>query len=435
MGTVTDQGWQPMRPLGNDLPTYRPPLDPKAATPPASLEEPQGEITLRQSLALALLHNPALANAAWEVRMAEARRLQAGLPPNPEIGFDIETLGALRAAESVLQFGQLILLGGKLKRQQKVAALDRDLAGWDYEARRIAVMSETTKAFVTLVAAQERLAVAGELVTLSEKMRDTASERVRTGKAAPLEEMKAKVELSTVRIQREQARQEVESARRQLATMWGSTSVTFTRAAGRLEPAPGIPVAEDLSALLQQNPDVARWATEMQQRQAVARLERARAIPDLTLGGGYKRDGAAEGDRNGWAFGLSIPVPIFDRNQGGIAESRYGLSKAEHQRRAAQADAYRDLAEAYQSLATAFATSGILHKEVLPEAQKAFDASTAGYQEGKFAYLDVLDAQRTLFEARLQYIESLAEYYRAAANVEGLIGQSLDSVTKKDQED
>ena len=420
-----DEGWQPRRALGADLETFRPPREPLSATPPAALvEEPTGALTLRQALALALLHNPQLASMSWKVRMAEARRVQAGLPPNPEIAFDVETLGALSTAERTLQLGQVIFLSGKLGRQARVAALERDLAGWDYEATRIAVYTATVKAFVALRAAQENRTLAEQIVATSQKMADTAAQRVRSGKASPIEEMKARVELGKVRLDLERARQEVVGARKRLAGMWGSTEPKFADADASFDLGPAIPAAERLTVLLAQNPDVARWATEMQLRHAVARLEKAKAIPDPTVGGGWKR---AEG-LDGWTAGIAIPIPIFDRNQGGIREAQYGLAQADEERRAAAVQAYQDLTEAYQLLATAHAQAAILKTEMLPEAQKAFAASTEGYSQGKFSYLEVLDAQRTLFDAQGQWVQTVVDYYTAAANVEGLIGQSLASV-------
>jgi cobalt-zinc-cadmium efflux system outer membrane protein len=89
---------------------------------------------------------------------------------------------------------------------------------------------------------------------------------------------------------------------------------------------------------------------------------------------------------------------------------------------------YTQLADAYQAMATAHAQAGILREQILPEAQKAFDASSAGYQQGKFAYLDVLDAQRTLFDSRNQYLTAMTEFYAAAADLEALVGQSLQSI-------
>lgn len=434
MADVADKGWQPMRPLGSDLAVYRPPVEAKdAATPPAAIEEPEGALTLRQALAAALLHNPELASVSWEVRKAEARALQAGLPPNPEIAFDLESLARPRVIETVLGMGQVIFLSDKLARQKQAAALERDLAGWDYEAKRLSVFAETTQAFVALVAAQEKAALAEELVGVSEKVLAVAAERVKSGKTPPVEEMRARVELGTVRILRERALHETTAARRSLAAQWGSTSPRFARAEGRLAPPESIPTWDQLGALVAQNPDVARWAVEMQRRHALTKLERARAIPDLTIGGGWKRETEKGGEggttrADGFTLGASIPLPLWDRNQGGIKESQYGIAQAHHDSRAAQARVVRDLAEAYQSLAAAHAESQILSRDMLPEARKAFDATTEGYRYGKFPFLDVLDAQRTLFEVRSEHLEALAAFYTAAAHVEGLVGQSLESV-------
>lgn len=428
VGDIADKGWQSPRPLGKEYATFRPPVKPGSAGQPADMQEPAGKLSLRQALTLAMLHSPELVGVAWDVRMAEARAIQAGLPPNPEIGFDIETYGALSAAETTLGLGQTIFLSDKLARQRKAALFERDLAGWDYEAKRIAVLTDTTKAFVSLVAAQERVPLAQQQVAASQKILELAGARVKSGKTSPVEEMKAKVELGNVRMQLEQARQTVLAARRVLASSWGSTDPKFEVAQGALALPDAIPTAGQLARLVSQNPEVARWATEMQRRQAVAKLEKAKAVPDLNLGGGVKHDG--ESARTGGVGNVSIALPIFDRNQGGIRESQYNLAKGPMDRRAAEVRAHKDLAEAYQALATAHAQLLIFRNEILPEAQKAFDASREGYQQGKFPYLDVLDAQRTLFDARSQYLAALRDYHTAAANVEGLVGQSLDSIVK-----
>ncbi|MCG3179520.1 MAG: Cobalt-zinc-cadmium resistance protein CzcC [Phycisphaerae bacterium] len=429
---IVDRGWQPMRPLGKELATFRPSPDPKAAAAaqPAIAVEPDGPLTLRQALALAMLHSPDLAGASWEVRAAEARAIRASLPPNPEIGLDLESVASPRVIETVLSLGQVIFLSDKLTRQKQVAMLDRDMSGWDWEASRIRIYSNTTKVFVALVAAQQRLSLAEEIVAISRRLLDVTAERVRSGKASPLEEMKAKVELSTVRADLEQARQAVLAARQRLAATWGGTTPRFDKAEGRLESGGPIPTADQVFGLVEQNPEVARWATEMQRREAVVSLERRKAIPDLLIGGGFKREKAdGEAAARGFTLGASIPIPIFDRNQGGIKESRYNAAKGREEQRATKARVLAEIADAYQTMASAHARSSILGREVVPEAQKAFDAASAGYNEGKFAYLDVLDAQRTVFDARVQHLEALADYLSAVADIEGLVGQRVESAT------
>jgi cobalt-zinc-cadmium efflux system outer membrane protein len=428
---IVDKGWQPMRPLGNDLATLRPPVDPNAATQPASAVEPTGPLTLRHALTLAMLHSPDLAGASWDVRMAEARAIQASLPPNPEIGFDLESVISPRVVETVLSLGQVIFLSDKLARRKQVAMLDRDMSGWDWEAMRIGVYTDTTKAFVAMVAAQERLSLAEEIIGISRKLLDTAGERVRGGKASPLEEMKAKVELSTVRADLEQARQAVLASRQRLAATWGGATPKFTKAQGRLEVRDTIPTVDQVLGLVEQNPEVARWTTEMQRRQAVVRVERRKTIPDLTIGGGFKREKAdGQAAAKGLTVGASIPVPIFDRNQGGIKESRYNVAKGREEQRVTKVRVLTEIAEAFAAMASAHARSSILGKNVVPEAQKAFDVASAGYNEGKFPYLDVLDAQRTVFDAQVQHLEALAEYLAAVADIEGLVGQTVESIVE-----
>jgi cobalt-zinc-cadmium efflux system outer membrane protein len=125
---------------------------------------------------------------------------------------------------------------------------------------------------------------------------------------------------------------------------------------------------------------------------------------------------------------VSIPLPVFDRNQGGFLEAHYQLAKAAEERRAAEIQGRAALAEVYAALASAFRKATTLQDEVLPGAQQAFDAASEGYRQGKFGFLDVLDAQRTLFEARGQYLEALVAYHRGVAEVERLIGEPLGAV-------
>src|SRR5262245_38651601 len=128
-------------------------------------------------------------------------------------------------------------------------------------------------------------------------------------------------------------------------------------------------------------------------------------------------------------MGAPIPLPLSNCNQATVLEARYRLAKAGEERRAAEAQVRAALAEAYGALSRAFVEATRLHNEVLPGAQRAFDAVSEGYRQGKFGLLDVLDAQRTLFEARGQYLEALAAYHQAVAEVEQLIGERLASVT------
>jgi cobalt-zinc-cadmium efflux system outer membrane protein len=197
---------------------------------------------------------------------------------------------------------------------------------------------------------------------------------------------------------------------------------------GDLDSLQAIPSAEALAQRVEQNPDMARWVTAMAQRQSAVTLEEANLIPDPTLGGGFRYFN--ESKAQAFLFGVSLPLPVFDRNQGKNLEARYQLAKAEEERRAAAVSVYTSLAETYAELSAALTEASTLRDEVLPGAQSAFDAISEGYRQGKFQFLEVLDAQRTLFEVRGQYIEALATYHKAVAALERLIGEPLSPRTQ-----
>jgi cobalt-zinc-cadmium efflux system outer membrane protein len=414
------------RPLGRELPVAVPVAPaPESATAPVT-----GELTLRQALALALLYNPELAAFSWEVRAKEAEALQAGLLPNPELGIEMENFAGgefsgTDAAETTVTLSQLVELGGKRGKRRAAATLEAELAGWDFETRRLDVLTATAKSFVAVLAAQERLDLADELAALAERFFRTVSERVDAGKVSPVEQTRAQVPLSAARIAQDRAHFALEAAHKELAALWSGKTANFKHAAGSLESIAPVPSREQLASLLEQNPDVARWESEEQQRSARLALERANAIPDLTLFAGGRN--FQETDDNAFVAGVSIPLPLFDRNQGGIAAARSARSKAMEERRAARYQAVASLAAGYRDLRGSFVEAKTLRELILPAAKESFEAANLGYREGKFGFLEVLDAQRTLFEVRDQYIEALAAYHQARAEVERLIGAPLET--------
>jgi len=402
------------------------------------IEEPTGAVTLQQALALALTKNPELAIFSWKIHAQEAATLQAGLLPNPTIGADLQDIGADGSVESVpqlqanLTINQPIELGGKRSKRREVASLNRDLSGWDYETKRIDVVTHVSSAFTDLLSAQQSLVLTEEMVRLAEQVAGVVSERVKAGKVSPVEETKANVALSFARIEIMRAVLALEAARKQLAATWGSTTPLFTKAGGELGPVSEIPSFSELTKRLSQNPDIARWTTEISQHQAVVDMERSKAVPDITLMGGVRRYDTT--NDNVFMVGLSIPLPLFNQNHGGIDEARYRLAGGKEEQRAAQVRVATALAWAYLALEIAHTEVTALKTDLLPGAKSAFEAVNEGYRLGKFGLLDVLDAQRTLFGSQAQYLRALTDYHHAVANVERLIGEPLNAVWNTSEE-
>ncbi|MFO1417420.1 MAG: TolC family protein [Methylotetracoccus sp.] len=394
----------------------------------APMEEPKGALALGQALALALNRNPNLAAFSQEIRAREAAVLQAGLLPNPRLigvaqnfgnasnkGFDGDWVS--------VELSQLIELGGKRAARIEAAAQTQELAGWDYEAQRIAVLTVVAQSFVEVLGAQERLDLAQQTVALAERAATVVGQQVEAGKVSPVEETRARVALATVRTDLIRAEREREAARKRLAALWGSTKPEFEHAVGELHAVSPIPELQQLLDKIEQNPELARWATELTQRQALVDLAKTKAIPDLTVSVGMSEYLLT--NSYGLVASASLPLPVFDRNQGGIQEAERLRTKAMDERYAAEVRVATALNTAYQALSASFAEAEAYKTSILPGAESAFDAVQTGYRLGKFALLDVLDTQRTLFAAKAQYLRALATYHQAVAEVERLIGQPL----------
>lgn len=396
----------------------------------AALAQEPVELTLRDALALALQRNPDLAAFGKERAATEAAILQAGVLPNPVLEIAGDNLRNTRKAEAgdrstSIQLGQLIELGGKREARVRAAEASRDLANWDYEARRVEVLSAVALRFVDLLAAQQRHRLAGEALALARQVAEAVGKRVQAGKVSPVEETKARLAQASAEVELEQAARERAAARSTLAALWGSRDPRFERADGDLETTVPLPSYEQLAERVRSNPELARWSSEIERRRAAVDGEKAKAIPDLTVTAGVSR--FSQFDDRAYMVGISVPLPLFDTNRGGILEANRRLDKASDEQRAVESRLLASLSQVYQRLAAIDKEIAALRSVLLPGAQSAFDAATKGYQLGKFGYLDVLDAQRTLFQARNQNLRALADYQRGVSEIERLVGGPLDA--------
>lgn len=433
------EAWVERHPLGKEFATFRPPGDANASAQPPLIDEPEDALTLRRALALALAGNSELAAFSWDVRIGEARQLQAGLYPNPEAGAEVENIAGsgdfrgTREAETTLQLSQLILLGGKRAKAIEEARLSRDLAAWDYETVRLEIFRRTANEFVEALAARQHLALNEELVRLAEQVVQAVQQRVNAAKSSTVELTRAKVALDLARIDRDQSQSALAAARQRLSANWGNPQPTFETVVGNLRELPSVPSLEELNHRLEKNPVLARWAAEREQRRAALRLEESRAIPDLTVGVGYRRIGGS--DDNALVAGVSIPLPLFNRNQGNIREAEHRLTRAGEEQRAAEVRLRTALGQAWQAYDSARATLESLQTTVLPGAQRAFETANEYYEQGRFSFLDVLDAQRTLFTSRAREIRALSDYHQAVNEIDRLVGETSRNENRESKEE
>ena len=395
-----------------------------SAGPTQEVTELPGVLTLRQALALALTRNPELAAVSYDIRMGEARLLQAKLLPNPEAEFTSENIAGSgeyadgKRSENTLLLGQLIELGGKRHARVREAAFGRDLAGFDYEARKREVFLKTAQHFIEVLAGQRRVVLAEELVRLANDFVPAVEKRVEAGRASTLEKTRFDVALASARIDLEQARGELLAARQRLASQWGSTKPHFASVVGDLDATPATASLDTLARKLAANPRLARFGAEVAQREATLAREKAAAVPDVTLRAGGRQINETKDTTA--VIGFSVPLPFWNRNQGNILAARERIGRAEAEQATTAAALLTELTDAYQNLSRARAAIAILRETVLPGADSALTDTTEGYEAGRYSYLDVLDARRTISAARSQYLQAITDYHKALHAVEAL---------------
>jgi cobalt-zinc-cadmium efflux system outer membrane protein len=416
------------RPLGRDLPGSSVIREDQVPEPTA-FAEPAGGLTLRDALVAALTNSPELAAYSWEARAKEAEALQAGVRPNPQLGAEIENFvgggdfRSFHAAETTLALSQLIELGGKRGKRLKVAEQEIGLAAWDYETARIDVLTETTKAFIDVLAAQEQLALTQDLVTVAEEVLASVSRRVKAGSSSPIQENRARVELETSRIDRDQSKRALTASRKKLAGFWGGTNPEFSEAMGNIENIPAPPPLDILWTRIEQNPALARWAVEIDHRRAVLDLENSLRSLDLSVGAGIRYFN--EVDNAAFVLELGMPLPVFDRNQGATRAAEMRLSRAGEERRATAVRIQTLLAVSHEELLAAQDEVLALRDRALPEAETAFESAQEVYLRGSMRFIDVLDVQRMLFGLKSRYFAALVRYHQTVADLERLTGESI----------
>ncbi len=427
------------RPLGSGVPVYRP-TGGDSAVRRAPAMPPLDSVTLQDAIRLTLLHSPELAAFNWEARAREARAVEALRFRNPSLEYLAEDLGAtgrlgtqpdLNAVQrqTTIQLSQLVELGGKRGLRGQVAARERDAAEWDYEAARIDALTGAAHAFVDLLAAQQMVELTTRTDALVTDVEQAVSARVLAGNVSPIEASRAQAARALSRVELTRAQGSLTAGRAHLVAFWGQTQATFSGAIGGLDAIREVPAFEQLQEQLGQNPELAAWASRTAARRAALSLERRRRLPDVLVAGGYRT--FTDLSVSAYQIGASLPIPIFNRNSDAVSEARSLANKAEAEARAAQARTSAALASAYAAMTGARGEVLALRETVLPRSREAFALITEGYRLGKFGYLEVLDAQRTLIASEERYLRALSEYHKSVADVERLIGTPLAVATSR----
>ncbi|MDO8738329.1 TolC family protein [Candidatus Deferrimicrobium sp.] len=370
----------------------------------------------------ALRDHPRLAGYPLEFQATEGRVLQASLRPNPELSVDVENVwwdypGTSRS-ETTYGISQLVELGKRSSRIRKAAA-ETGVLRRDYEIARFDVVADVKRAFVNFLSAGKKLALNREAHKIATELATAVSGRVAAGAVSPIEETRANVALAVSSADVERTAREVETARRELAAAMGEATPSFDSPSGDLDEDLSVPAVGNVAERIAATPDMTRWGAELGRRNAALNAERTLAAPDVTLKGGIRR--FRESSENAFVLGISVPLPLFSRNQGAIREAEAQRAKVDVERKTTEVLLHSQVGQRLAALTAAAREASILRKEAVPGAQSAYDAVSEGYRLGKFRYLDVLDTGKSLIETRLRYLEALTALNLARVDLERLM--------------
>lgn len=406
-------------------------LLPAAPSPGRAGEEPSPSVPVRtlsleEALLTALRNRPELAAVRLDLGAIPEKRTEAGQLPNPELGFELDNLaGNLDGdeVEATISLRQPIETGGKRKARLRKVEAEALLLDAEFSVAWLEVAAEVRLAFIEVLAGRERMALHQEAERLAAELTEITRSRVEAGELASIEESRAiaRQALAGTATTRE-SRHLAESEQILAAAIGESAGITAAPEA-RLAEEPEPPTLEQLNVGLQTAPPLARLRREQELRGAELALEKSMAIPDPTWFVALRETPAEDG--HALAMGVSLPLPLFQKNRAGLADAgvraaRSGLYLAAEERKATG-----ELAKTRANFAAALEESRTLRDQVIVRAEDAHQAVLEGYRQGKFRYADVLESSQSLVEARLRRLETIVELHRAAVTLDRLAGKPL----------
>tara|TARA_R110002124_G_scaffold149220_1_gene314928 strand:+ start:65101 stop:66384 length:1284 start_codon:yes stop_codon:yes gene_type:complete len=386
------------------------------------------------ALHMALQNNPTYMAARAAINAADGARLQASLLPNPEGFFDVENFAGDKnqqgfdGSEITLGIAQKIEMGGKRASRTDVADFDYKITQQSAKTQGLSLLAQTDYAFIRLVVAQERLALANKRLALADKTHRIVKKRIGAAKAADIQHSKADIEQAAAEVEKRKSQKELVTAKNDLARLLGVMDASSFDVQADLSALPDLIAKKELLDALKNAPQAqAQEFAKMQARSSLS-LAHAQAVPDPVFGFGVRRFN--ESDSTALVANLSFPIPVFNRNQGSIQEAKANMVKADAQSYAAELSLRQSALQAWENLASSLEETRRYQNEIIPSAQKAYSQADDGYGRGAFSFLDLLDAQRTLYAVQEARLDSLLNVYQAQAQTDFLMGTHSPLITQ-----
>ncbi len=386
-------------------------------------------VTLEQVENIARQMNPTLRQAEAEIRAAKARQQQAGLYPNPTIGYTGDEIrgGSVGGGKEGFFVQQTIVTAGKLRLSRDVLAKEGKLATIEADEQRVRVESAVKMAFLRVLAAQEMLDARRDLAKISQDNAETQHRLLNTGQADETEVLEAEVEAQRMRMASRMQENTLREEWRSLTAVIGQPDMPMATVAGDLEHGwPELNEEEAVEAITKESPAVRIAETATDHAQSLLARARRQPIPDLQVRGGMEYNNELL-DRLPFAKGwegiaeVSVEIPIFNRGQGDVAAARANIDRAEQEKRRIALTLRDRAASAVDQYANARLMAVEFRDEILPRAKKAYGLMTEKYGLMLASYPRVLESQRKLYELQIEYVAALEAVWTNGIALQGYL--------------
>jgi outer membrane protein, heavy metal efflux system len=394
-------------------------------------------ITLKELEQLALENNPTARAAQAAIEAARGRVRQAGAWPNPTIGYSAEEITTRGDVDPRGAHGffveQTIPLGGKLRLSRDVFARALDEAEARTDLQRQRILSSVRSLFYQVLTAERRVEVHQRLTVLGNEATMVTAQLFNVGAADRPDYLESDIERRRVQLELNAARNQVFALRQQLAAVAGRPEMATRLLAGSIDEAiPELERDATFQALIERSAQMRAARAAVVRAQALTARARRETSPDLFLRGGavYNREhGEDTGRPIGWEgqFEAGVTVPLFNRNQGGIATARAEETLAQAEVARLELSLRANAAAEFAEYLTALRSAESFRGEILPRAERSYTLYLSRYREMAAAYPQVVVAQRTLFDMAREYLVHLETAWRSALRLQGLMaGDGLE---------
>lgn len=380
-------------------------------------------IGMPELIGMTVNRNPRLAQVAWATETARGRAIQAGLYANPTLSVTGDELGDRTGPGGIWTapyFQQEIVTGNKLGLSKAAALKEVDQATLTVVSERYRIFTDVRQNFYEVVTLQKRTEILGELIGLAEKLVENANKLLKAKEGSELDVVQLEVDLERYRADLEATNKTLPAAYRRLAASVGVNDLPYTSVIGDLDTTlPDYDLDRLRTYVIGVHPEIRSAQIGVERAQLVLKRATVEPIPNVTVGTGYVRQN--QNKSNDWVIAASIPVPLWNKNQGNIFAAKASVGEAVNEVGRVENDLVNRLATSFATYAAARKRSEKNKATILPKADQSYQLSLKAYQGGQFEYLRVLQAQRAVAEARLEYLRSLGEMWRAASEIAGFM--------------